>query len=315
MQVTGHGWLATVIGVIIGVAALYVFYKVVRTDWPLSYASLSGDPGVVVNRTLGKYLVFALGPTYVVALICSTMVHREGGHAMICALAIGAIHTLRTQIMLLIGSMRQRRVERHLPTLIFSAITACGLVFASWLGGLGPGPAQFVVPPLEEFFNTFWTTATVVLVAAFIVRTMSSHKSIYDLVERSRRELGDELVTFARKVAAEYSTDPTLVEAILLTENLQRPRWFRMLEKLKGRISPSGTYGPMQVWSERPISDQESIRKAVREHLSRAWIKRSEYGSPKNEHLERALRRYNSNPRFVTLARDVYFVIDQESQT
>lgn len=130
MSTGASGWLVTSIGIIIGVGVLLAFYQVVRTEWPTNYASLGRDFGVVVNRSFGKYAAFALVPTYVVALLASTTVGREGGHAMACALGIGLLHTLRTQGVLIVGALRQKPANRSNPIVIYAMITAVGLFLA-----------------------------------------------------------------------------------------------------------------------------------------------------------------------------------------
>lgn len=313
MYLGSFDWLVTSIGTVVGVGLLALFYATVRTEWPLNYASLGDDPGVVVNRTFGKYCTFAIVPMYVVALLASTTVGRAGGHAMVCALTIGAIHILRTQGKLIWMSFKQRRSERSNPTIILAAITTVGLLATSWLGGLGPGPAQFVVPPIEEFFNAFWTTAVIVVIAAFISRSTAIRRTVYDALEQSRREVGGGLLRYARETATRYDSDPLLVEAILLTENLQRPGWFRRLEKIKGKVFPAGTYGPMQVWSPHPLTDEESITRAVQEHLTGLRVKKTRYQKPNKRSLHKILRRYNPNPNFISLASDIYEILDHEA--
>jgi hypothetical protein len=88
----------------------------------------------------------------------------------------------------------------------------------------------------------------------------------------------------------------------MLTENLQRPRWLRTLERLKGRFAPHGTYGIMQVESDRPLSDRESVLVAVRDHFAGTAVAGHEDMWQRLNRLEPCLKRYNSNPDFVELA-------------
>src|SRR5215207_5321217 len=69
-------------------------------------------------------------------------------------------------------------------------------------------------------------------------------------------------------MAAQHGTDPLLVESIMMVENVQRPRWFRTAERLKGIFAKPGTYGIMQVASPRPLSDKDSIRIAIETRLA-----------------------------------------------
>jgi len=64
-----------------------------------------------------------------------------------------------------------------------------------------------------------------------------------------------------------YKIDEAITLAVMVVENAQRPPWARRLERAKGRVIKKGTYGIMQVTSERPVSDSESIEIACRDHL------------------------------------------------
>ncbi|MGC4768892.1 hypothetical protein ACLQ25_07900 [Micromonospora sp. DT44] len=306
----------TLLGVGAGVLLLHVFYLAVRTEWPVKYATLAvSDYGVVVNRGFARYLVFALGPTYLVTLLVSTTVGRFGGHSVFCALSVGLIHAARTLGVLIFNSLRMRSSRLRIPTVVFSALSSLGLLVVSFLGGLGPGRAVIVVPPLDEFFKAFWTAAFVAVVAVMALRDNGRQRDIEEIVERSRREVGDKLLRCGRQTAAEFDADPMLVEAVLLAENLERPRWFRGLERLKGRVFPSGTYGVMQVWAGKPISDKESIRVAVRQHLGgiNGSMICSGDGYVDNDRLSDALRSYNPNRSFIDLASDIFtFIYDPD---
>ncbi|MFY1702646.1 hypothetical protein ACN28G_13020 [Micromonospora sp. WMMA1923] len=161
---------------------------------------------------------------------------------------------------------------------------------------------------MDEFFKAIWTAAFVAVVAVIALRDNSKYHDTEEIVTRSRREVGDELLAIGRQAAAEFSADATLVEAIILTENLERPRWFRGLERLKGKFFSSGSYGVMQVWSENPISDGDSIWIAVRQHLSgsSASLSYSDYGFVDHEQLSHALHAYNPNKAFVSLSTDIF---------
>jgi len=59
--------------------------------------------------------------------------------------------------------------------------------------------------------------------------------------------------------------DPYLLLSLAVLEDINRPSWFRALEKLifkTGFYKPK-TFGLMQVSSNKPVSDKESIRLAA----------------------------------------------------
>ena len=211
----------TMVGIVVGVMLLWLFYAVVRTSWPTAYASYgNGDYGVVVNRGAFRYFMFALAPTYFVALIVSTTVERQAGHAMVCALGIGIGHLLRTQAVMIYKTIRYSVSRLRYPVLLYAAVISVGVLVVSFLAGLGPGPAGVVVPQPADFFSALWTTAFVALFAAFVLRASTSRRDVNRVRERSEQEVGPELLTFAREAARAHDAEENLVVAILLTEDL-----------------------------------------------------------------------------------------------
>ena len=93
-------------------------------------------------------------------------------------------------------------------------------------------------------------------------------------------------------------------KATILTESIQRPRWFRRLERLKGILFPRGTYGIMQVRSSRPIGDRRSIERALQEH--RAVFARLPDGVAGSPPTWNRLRSYNGSHAFLELVKDVH---------
>lgn len=298
----------TGVGAIVGAFLLFVFYLAIRTEWPVNYASTVNDFGMIVNRGILKYTAFALGPVYLVSLLVSTTTARAGGIGIATGALIAGLHVARTLAVHLYRTIRYDRTHTRYPTILLDSVVGLGIILAGTLGGLGPGPFTILVPPLEEFFKALWTTIFVAILAIVALSVTRVQFDVFNLVRRSRREVGPDLLNFARKKAVAFGTEPELVEAILLAENLQRPRWFRRLERLKGRIFPAGSYGVVQVTSAKPLSDKESIDIAVSVFLAGAAIDHTNYET-ESRTLWAALRRYNDNPVFVDLCKHLYEAI------
>lgn len=299
---------ATIMGMILVPMILWLFYSAVRTQWPENYVTASRDYGTVVNRTSGRYLLFRTVPAYCAALVVATTVNRFGGEGMISVLVGAGYYTCITQLRHVVNTWRKVYSHRRLPILLVSVAAAFCILISAALGGLGPGPLVAVVPPIDEFFKSFWTTILLALIAAAVFRYSRHQLSVAELVRRSRLEVGDSLLKFARNAARQFDAEPTLVEAILLTENLERPRWVRRLEELKAPLTTRGSYGIMQVQATRPLSDELSIHLAVRDHLAGCSAVDGS-GNFSLKDLERALGQYNPNRNFVRLASAIYRTI------
>ncbi len=90
-------------------------------------------------------------------------------------------------------------------------------------------------------------------------------------------------------------------------ENLQRPGWIRAIERTAGRLLPIGSYGLMQVQSDAPISDSESIERAISTNLAERSVPTTPEGYVDSEALRSQIRSYNGNERFVDLVEMVYY--------
>jgi hypothetical protein len=303
-------WLITSAGACSIAILLFIFYAAIKTRWPESYVSASEDVGLIINRNVGRYLLFMLLPTYIVSLIVTTTTKGYGGNPTICALAGVFIHLTRTQGRHYVQHVARTRNHTRLPATFVTGAVVIGGIAAAFVGSLGPGPFTAVVPPIDEFFKSLWTTVFVALLAVVALRMSHDTTSAWTLAQQSRKEVGGDLLRFAREESKSKGADPVLVEGILLTENLQRPKWIRRLERWKGWLSPEGTYGVMQVRSATPLSDHESIVRAISEHLVTVRVRRDRYGFYDHENLRLALRDYNSNEDFVQTAADIIGSID-----
>jgi len=83
----------------------------------------------------------------------------------------------------------------------------------------------------------------------YLVKRFSNLKGKYsELVEKLSLNKEIEILTYA----------------IAIHENFNRPRIVRFFENIKGIVRPRGTYGIMQVKSDRPVTDLNSIEIGIR---------------------------------------------------
>lgn len=95
----------------------------------------------------------------------------------------------------------------------------------------------------------------------------------------------------------------------MLVESVQRPSWMRKLEWLKGRVVPEGTYGIMQVRAHHPISDEESVRRAIAEHFAGHRVPVDDTGMYGLDAREIFLRGYNPDSQFVSFGSEIYSML------
>lgn len=294
----------------IGVGLLHVFYRAVRVEWPSNYVTMTRRFGLVVNRSVQRYLLFILSPVYLVSLLMSTMAHREDAVGVLAALIVGVGHGFLNHGLPMIRAIRGSLRHASKPDAILQLVLVAASVAVALLGGLGPGPLGFVVPPIDEFFKAVWTAVFVAVLGVVVLNATRERRDVGDLYDVAVQAAPWGLVNRARQKAVEANADPDLVLAILYAENLQRPHWFRKLEYVKGRVIPHGSYGIMQVTSPVPVSDEKSIDLAIEKYLKDVQIpidEDSDLVAPGK--LEEVLRKYNSNAGFVDLASGLYLRI------
>lgn len=168
-----------------------------------------------------------------------------------------------------------------------------------------------LIPGLGELNATLWTAGFAGIAGAFVVQYSRTHGiTESSLIERALRAIPKGLREVATQASAESGADVNLVLAIMTVENLQRPPWFRRLERLKSRFFRSGTYGIMQVASKEPLSDEESIRIAVEDRLSKVHVK-NKSGGIDAEALKRFAAQYNGGPSYFSSLWQAYFAAQQ----
>jgi hypothetical protein len=289
----------------IGCIMLHAFYAAVKLEWPSNYVTATRRFGLIVNRTVKRYLTFIIAPVYLASLLVSSLSSDAKGHGVATGLIVGTWHAWKNHGKQIFAHVRHGTMRNAAPDLILQIALLVLAVLAGFAGGLGPGPFTFVIPSLDEFFTAVWTAVFVAIVSFWAFRATRYKTALRDLYDTARREADDALVDYAIEVAQREGADLHLVLSVLFAENLQRPPWFRKLENWKGKIFPRGSYGIMQFTSPHPISDRESIDRAV-ELLKDKTIGRNENGVPDRESLRNALKAYNDNPGFVELAEGLY---------
>ena len=168
------------------------------------------------------------------------------------------------------------------------------------------------VPAGSEMLLALITGAFAAIVAIGVRSVMSPTKvSDSELIEKLREDIGARAIDYAHRQCFRLDRGgdlARLVEAVLLAEVQQRPRWMRKIENLTGRFRKDGTYGVAQVRSVEPIPDNESIDKLIRnildaepdvwcgQPISYAELQRLlfEAHNPDREHVDRIMNFYRA---------------------
>lgn len=288
--------------VLIGVGFLHVFFRAVESQWPTSYFALTSGPDYAITRSLGRYLTFRLLPVLVVAVFAAVTLGRAGDAVVIPVAFIGAIHAGTTSGRALLGLVRSGRAPRRpLLTLMHPAvmvgvtcIAVAGALVAPWFDG--------AVPSVDDVTSDLWTGLIAGVVGAYAVRvSQPGHVSSDIVFAESRKSIPDDLWRAAADSAARWNADADLVRAVMLAENVQRPGWFRRLERLGARLfRQPATLGILQAGGRADDGDTELLDQAVQNLFSGVTVKTKD-GYIDWDALDDFAARYNSDPNYAEL--------------
>lgn len=289
-----------------GAFCLYVFYRMLQTEWPQNYSDMSSVVDSASQKNLWIYSGMRVLPIYVVAVLVAVSVHNTEGRIWLGLIALGVGHIFTTNLRLPIlrglssskGRSRWGHVAFHVLNTVMIAV-AVAAAFPTW---------HFwkpITPDADELVQAIWTALFVGLMLTLLQRVGQYDRSPKALYARAKRDLGNGLSGVLDAKAAEHDVSIDFVRAIVLTECVQRPRWVRRLERLKGRFAGDGTYGVAQVSAASPISDNESIERLCTAHAGY-------YPVPNNDdQVNRTLltvqfESHNPDPVFTTLAMEFF---------
>ncbi len=171
-----------------------------------------------------------------------------------------------------------------------------------------------LVPELSELAATFWTGLAAAVVGAYLIQVSSgTHLDTQTQLQLSRNKISDDLWEMATAESTSRGIDPLIVQALLLTENIQRPKWFRRLENTWGRLGGSGSFGILQIRTSDVMTDEQSVLAALDGPLAGANLPVivSEYAGGRYERkdfdqLARLARLYNPSTDYVDLVDSAY---------
>jgi hypothetical protein len=296
---------------LVGSAFLGAFYFAVRTKWPQSYFSITDFVARRVSGSPVRYAAFRFVPVVAVCGFAAVTMDRLGHNANVAVALTAVLHGASTNGRGLLDALRFRSEFARETQALLNAAILVGVFAAAAVGWLLSKTESFarLIPQPSELASALWT-AIVAGTAGAALLEISRGEWVEPrrALDYSRERVGRVLWERATKVALAHGTDPALVQAILLAENLARPAWVRRLERLKGIVFKRGTYGVMQVQASAPLTDAQSIDISVAEFLRRIQL-RGDYF----DELQDVLHRYNPNPRFVSLATDFYSELRESS--
>jgi hypothetical protein len=291
------------LAILVGSGFLHALYRAVKVQWPDSYFTLDSKLGYAITSTPTRYVTFRFVPLFFVALFVAVTLDRLNGNPAAGALGVTLVHIVVSSGRASIGLLRAPFTSRRAPLLVLHGAVAGGSMLAGLGGFVLRKRLQAVVPAVEDLSASLWTGVFAGVAGVYIMH-LSRHDgdNTYSSLRRSKEELGSRLWDLAGDAALRHGTDPALVRAMMLVENVQRPAWFRKLERVKGALFRRGTYGVMQVQSSTPLTDEQSIELCVSKHLNGLTVpltRQGDYDFPDTDALKTIARGYNPDDGYV----------------
>ena len=309
-------WLASAgTGVVAGVA-LNLVYRRIQSKWPESYFTLSDYWSHLKAQVPSRYLLFRFGPVVVLSLFFSRQLAAMEWPAWPFIAAALVVHIWPTSLRAAWRLVRYRSAgERSTPLVVLHLMSAAAVGLCLVGAALLRQHLSALVPDVEAVRDGLWTGLVASLLAVgFTHWTRAPERTLSGVVRAQRERVGPELVWHARSLAQDDGLDADLVEAVILAESMQRPRWFRRLERVKGIVLPRGTYGIMQVRAPRPIGDRRSIERALEVHRAVFAVPPERDPESLSESVVERLRGYNGSWQFLDLASEIYLEITEHGR-
>lgn len=288
---------------IAGVAILHAVYFYFRTEWPESYTSLDSRIDHQYKKNPIRTIVGFRGlPVSVVVFLTSEFTDRVHGHVLIGFFTMLALYLVLTTGRAIFDAVKPPRHPNHLFVILHHAGQICVIILFAFLGLVMHDLFGRWIPSGEDFAIALLAGSFASIMAIWTKNLMSATKLPFPtLVSELRKDIGAKQLAFARALSRNYDSSGNLeclVEAILLAEAQQRPKWFRRTENFIGKIGRTGTYGVAQILAPAPISDEKSIELLIEQLIAGASFGFDESDFAHAE-IRELLFQHNPDPKHV----------------
>jgi hypothetical protein len=303
----GMAMLIALVVALVACGFLHAFYRVVQVQWPNSYFGQTSELELKVSRGRLRYATFRFGPVFVAALFAAVTTMRTDNSGLLSVAALWFLHTSDTSGRALLHFIRRRAAGEaaSVAQAALAVATAAALAVVCLLAWVSRTLLQAAVPQPSILVESLWTATFAGIVAAFALKSTEKSADIGQVIRAELTKLRSKGLTEtlareakANDVSAEFLT------SLMIAESLERPRWFRQLERLFSFTRRRATYGVMQVSSSDPLSDDQSI--AATAAAYRGYRPEHTSSGPVEPYLRAAVARHNPDANFIDLVSEIY---------
>lgn len=257
----GRAFVATIGLALLGVLILKSAYSLIRTSWPETYTDIEtrAQEHIRINP-IRTYVIFRGGPVFLVSLFISVCTDRADGMTWVGFWLMVVIYLIWTTGRAVSEIFRTPRHPNWTMLLIYHTLSVVVVVISGVLAVLLRSLFAPIIPENQELLVSVWAGVFAALLAVVARQLLAPHRlEGEEVVFALRKDIGSKTWAYLRKQAAGNEDLQNFIIAFVLAESQQRPRWFRRLECIGGRLWGSGTYGVAQIAADHPINDRESI--------------------------------------------------------
>lgn len=306
--------ITSAISLVITLIFIYQGYKYFKVKWPEDYFGPNDKDSIFLSAKPMHYVVFRLFPVLCTIVLIQGTIYKAG-YKTINSILLGAItafiYSVSTDGNAFIDLIKGNKNIQIYVNRIFQSMLHIVLIIALTITGSIAGflitinQIQLFLPQLNNLLDNVWA-AFITVIMFYIVRSIINKPkkiSITQVINRSS-DIGLKFISYIEKYSKQHNADPLLVKSVCIAENIERPKWFRNLEYALSFIKKKGSYGIMQVTSDHPISDEESIKIAIEKYFKNS----ANFNLLTDKLL--LVKKYNDNENYIRLIEEIYRFIN-----
>lgn len=301
---------------LLGVLLLRATYSLIKTNWPESYTSVEtrAEEHIRVNP-IRTYILFRGGPVFIIALFISVSIERAGGIVWLGYWLMIIVYLICTTGKAIYDMIqKESRHPNWTMMSIYHVISIVVVLFVGTLAVLLRSLFASWIPGQQDLLIAIWAGifATLLGAAAHHILKPTRVES-HGVVDVLRKDVGETAWDYLTKSTPNQPYLQDLARAILLAECQQRPKWFRRLERLGGKIWGKGTYGVAQAAADSPITDEQSIDILI-SHLRALPVYSATFNGPYSDEFSKLCRSWNDDPAHARRIGEFYEILQSRRE-
>lgn len=253
--------LQSVVLGLFGGVTLVSLYGLIRSDWPQLYTYNRTPLERTIRQTAFRYFLFRTIPPAVVFSAVAVSADRLVIDGRVSVAACVLYFIARSSFQAAAVAVKHR--TRMLSTCAMQLVSATWITILGLIAFCQKGHIQGLIPSPSAFVEAGWAAMFVAVVFYACQNLMrASSPSCDDMIAMAKKDIGDVAWAHALYASMAVRVPACILLALMVAESVQRPRWFRRLERLASRMlfnRVEFTQGVTQEKSASTLSDEQAI--------------------------------------------------------